>query len=456
MSMRSLLNRFKSTRSTEIGTPAGGFPRLLGSSSLPDCDSTHRPTASLRTTELHCGGESLKGFAVMLVLLVLVGCSTPSTAPTGSDVDPPVVDDPRDDQSARDVGNTEAPAPPLAPTESSISTPTPEAVDCKDAIGHYVELVNRIEAPQFGSEIHFDSANHGWLAQENPQLPSNSLYETADGGKSWNRRVTIPHGYIGDMHWSGAVGVLNGVDTSRSSDPVHMLVITRDGGQTWSVHPCIIAVTTVEDATLTGLYRGQPYLSTDGGGTWSRVYSPEGYFGVHLLPLEDERALAGLFSSGDGNQLFISRDSGFSWTPVNTLENPSQITVAADGSLWGVNARGLWVSGDAGASWSVRSFIDQPGQAAQDRSLRAVDEQTASVKLMDRPNFLFTSPGSNAWHTVSLPEAARAEGSYGFAFAGSHLCVVGDWRLNHRTGSSLWCSTDNGENWVNVSSFDSP
>lgn len=399
----------------------------------------------------------MKGFALVLALIFLAGCAGTSNLPSVGHKDPTVVAPPRNDLNASAGSAPDGPAPSLPTSESDLPAPTPEAVECKNAAGQYIEVANIAEAPHFGAQIHFDSATHGWLAQESPQSPTASLYETADGGKAWSRRVTVSHGFIGDMHWSGPVGVLNAIDLSRSSHPVHLLVITQDRGRTWSVRPCEIAVTTVTAGALTGWYRGQMYLSTDGGERWSRVHSPEGYdIGVDLLILDGTREFVGLFSSGDGNQLFTSRDEGFSWTPITTVDNPSQVGLGADGALWALNSRGLWVSSDAGASWSLRPFPKRPEQEPLDLSLRPVDEHTVWVKIVDRPTFLFTNPSTDSWHTLSLPEIPNAEGSFGFAFGGSRTCVVGDWRLNHHTGTSLWCSTDYGASWVKVSAFDSP
>lgn len=384
----------------------------------------------------------------VMIAVILAGCSVHSKplakpSPPARDV---AYDGPKETRPPSSQADSKAPPLPVVDTV--------ECANRLDGPGNTLQLMDASEVPHGGSDISFERSGHGWLAQKSPQLPSAAVYETSDFGKTWNKRVAISHGFIADMRWAGAVGIISAIDTSSSLNPVRILVTTRDRGHTWFASACEVAITSVTATAFTGKYRGEMYISTNGGGRWERVPGPKGHEGVQLLPLNGDSDLAGLFSSGAGNQLFMTKDNGVSWTPVSAVQNPIEMSSGPDQSLWVVNLEGLWVSRDNGATWSLSRFPEHPD--IQDASLRVLDLSKAAIKVTDRPVFLTVDTTDDGWQTLTLPVDAHMEGSYGFAFSGSDWYVLGDWMLNHRSGFSLWRSEDAGRSWVKMTSLGTP
>ncbi len=177
---------------------------------------------------------------------------------------------------------------------------------------------------------------------------------------------------------------------------------------------------------------GGVWKTTDGGSNWEAVSDKDfkaGSIGAIAVSDSDpnvvyvgtgEAPIRGNVSHGDG--VYKSTDGGRSWKNVGLRDsrqiaririhpdNPDLVYVAAQGHVWGPNAeRGIFRSPDGGRTWKKLLFVDEK-TGASDLAMDPVN-----------PRILY----AGFWQVVRRP-----------------------WELDSGgPGSSLWKSTDGGDNW---------
>jgi len=177
---------------------------------------------------------------------------------------------------------------------------------------------------------------------------------------------------------------------------------------------------------------GGVWKTTDGGSNWEVLSDKDfktGSIGAIAVAESDpnivyvgtgEAPIRGNVSHGDG--VYKSTDGGRTWKNVGLKDsrqiarirvhpdNPDLVYVAAQGHVWGPNAeRGIFRSEDGGKTWKKVLFVD--------------DKTGASDLAMDpaNPRILY----AGFWQIVRRP-----------------------WELvSGGPGSTLWKSTDGGDNW---------
>jgi photosystem II stability/assembly factor-like uncharacterized protein len=181
-----------------------------------------------------------------------------------------------------------------------------------------------------------------------------------------------------------------------------------------------------------GATGGGVWKTTDGGSNWEVVSDKDiktGSVGAIAVSESDpnviyvgmgEAPIRGNVSHGDG--VYRSADGGRSWTHVGLRDsrqiarvrvhpsNPDLVYVAVQGHVWGPNAeRGIFRSEDGGKNWKKILFVDEKSGASD----LAMDP--------NNPRTLYAA----FWQVVRRPWELVSGGS----------------------GSSLWKSTDGGDNW---------
>lgn len=205
-------------------------------------------------------------------------------------------------------------------------------------------------APLFVSDLAVDPFD----AQKFYAVTQVGLYQTRDGGESWQRV-----GLAGIPMLALAVdpfrpGVLF---ASVFQNGEFDVLVSRDGGATWTPSSQgiqgnaafgVLVFHPTSPDTLFALGNGWPtYVSRDGGATWTNLRRP--LFSLAFGPA------GALFGAHGVNGVLKSVDGGLSWSRTGPL--PDRITqlLAANGRLYAAGNLGVWVSNDNGAHWQPSS-----------------------------------------------------------------------------------------------------
>ncbi|MDQ6879757.1 MAG: hypothetical protein M3082_19060 [Candidatus Dormibacteraeota bacterium] len=201
--------------------------------------------------------------------------------------------------------------------------------------------------------LHFVDATHGWLlnsgARVDHTFSGDMLFATGDGGLNWNLVSSRRNGVDSGCFWTGiafaspVTGWLS-VKGPVCVNPVEQLLVTHDGGSTWSGQPIPVAtgetasgppVVFDQDHALflvdNGRLGHQLLMTSDAGANWSALTLPgEDQLIVDFTDSKHGWTVAGPSSwflktsaglpsvPGVALPLYRTDDGGFTWSPVRT------------------------------------------------------------------------------------------------------------------------------------------
>jgi photosystem II stability/assembly factor-like uncharacterized protein len=183
-----------------------------------------------------------------------------------------------------------------------------------------------------------------------------SLFRTTDGGATWQKRHDGPFVSVevkkGNDQVVLAIGS-NNIYRSTDGGSTFTEVSSNIGARRLSSDP--LSAGTFYATSTSGVHR-----SIDSGQTWTNIGGPHlwGYFGSVAVDPADPGSLYATAFDG------FWRYSGSSWQRVKTVEFASDITVARNGTVYGVTTSfpshdidpittGIWKSTDQGNSWHL-------------------------------------------------------------------------------------------------------
>ncbi len=187
----------------------------------------------------------------------------------------------------------------------------------------------------------------------------NGLFTAADGETKPTQVGDVTQDIMGFSVVGPNRFVGSGHPALDQDAPPHLgLIESRDGGKTWkNVSLLGEADFHVLEASRTKVYgfdgtQGRFMVSADGGRTWQQRTPPAGVFGLAIDPADNSRSIV---ATEEG--LFVSKDEGRRWRPVNDSlagllawpRRDALYLVAGDGQVL--------LSRDAGATWQTQGTI---------------------------------------------------------------------------------------------------
>lgn len=230
-------------------------------------------------------------------------------------------------------------------------------------------------------DLHFRSAAHTEtdffiLSIDNPAL----LYKTGDKGIMELVYMEEGEGVFYDSmnFWNNDEGIAVG----DSTDGCLSVIITRDGGNTWTKLSCDVLpkgldnegafaasntnIVIIGDYTWVATTEGRVYYSSDKGSTWEVINTPivkekdtEGIYSMDFNDALDGFAIGGDYTNPDDNAANKIRtsDGGKTWELVAQNENPGyrscvQYIPNRNGKeLVATGFKGIDYSNDSGSTW---------------------------------------------------------------------------------------------------------
>ena len=241
--------------------------------------------------------------------------------------------------------------------------------------------------------VRFSDLRHGLIAGADGE--TGLVYETADGGRSWRLRLTVPGTPLTQLETHGA-------------------------GRAW-----------VSGAG------GAVYASADGGATWTQTRSAAD---VHLNAVSFADAAHGI-AVGDGGTILRSVDGGGTWTRVasRVRRDLHEVACVTPDLALSVGARGTVLrSTDGGRTWKR---LDVP--AARGADCLAVDFETRLHGLIAVAGgrLLTTTDGGRTWRAVPHRQAelgALCDVDFATPPDGTAAAVTEARRLASRSAAPSW------------------
>lgn len=320
--------------------------------------------------------------------------------------------------------------------------------------------------------------------------PAGGLWKTTDGGLNWNSNTDLlPNLGVSDIAIDPtnsdimyiATGDKDGGDTYA-----YGILKSVDGGTTWNptglsfdvssayranrilIHPYntdILIASTRQNG-------GKVYRSTDAGASWTNTSN------INLISMEfkpdNPNVIYGGESSNGGNaRTFISEDNGQSWSFINNglpTGNSQRVQIAVTPSnpdvvyaLYANNEggyRGLYKSENGGNTWNLQSNSpnllgwdtdgsDEGGQGWYDLSL-AVSPTNENLVFVGGVN---TWRSTNGGNNFSICSHWFGGNGVEYKHADEHTLTYHPITNALYSGNDggLYYSTDNGDNWEDIS-----
>ena len=238
-----------------------------------------------------------------------------------------------------------SPARPAAPLQLSVE---PILSECRHCF-HDVAILNRSEMWAVGLDSH----------------DSQIMWHSADGGKTWERRIAPNAGWT--------LSSINFVDQQHgwAAGSGNVLIRTSDGGKSWEhialpvfmgknqahfVDPktgYIAGSTGVWDPASGRMIFGIRILRTDDGGrTWHTCYQDDESGSVFNIAALSEKVV---ILAIDGGKLLRTEDGGKRWKVVRSDRGRvNAVAFSPDGTGWMVGSQGaFYQSLDEGQTWQA-------------------------------------------------------------------------------------------------------
>jgi photosystem II stability/assembly factor-like uncharacterized protein len=240
-----------------------------------------------------------------------------------------------------------------------------------------------------------DTYNDIWFinASTGYSCANEGLYSSVDSGKTWSLKSGLLKRYINLFFISSSVGYAQRIDS---------IAVTFDGGNNWVAKkgPPINVHDIFFISASTGFAFGngqQLYKTKDSANTWTPVTNYNASALFFLSPL------TGFLKQADGF-IYYTSDGGTTWQKISTSNIPTSnweylfFNNIATGWLIN-NNKGLYNTSDGGITWNNKLSIND----AIDCSF--FNNQEGFVSSLS--NIFYTSDGGNTWNTEVKAHTAK-------------------------------------------------
>lgn len=274
---------------------------------------------------------------------------------------------------------------------------------------------------------------------------SDGVFRTTNGGASWTQVTSGMAGYPVNVMGKGFANFRTLYIGTQGGG----ILKTPDGGQTWIkidvdasnvTNPVMaLAVAPLSPQTLyAGLaYGAGGYKSTDGGASWTRIWSPSGDSGtlppyietIAIDPLNPETVYLGTYippNKPGEHGMFKSTDGGKTWTSMDS-GLPPEVNFAVSLKIAPSNPRTLYLVGNRGR-----------------RNLNSYDVNEDVYRSVD---------GGDSWADVSygLPKDFNGYSSWRLAVDPTNEKVIYAGNADNEVDPRLYKSTNGGGSWAAAS-----
>lgn len=274
------------------------------------------------------------------------------------------------------------------------------------------------------------------------------VLRSEDGGRMWET-TTIANA-------EGGLGKLDVYGNSVWITSHDRLFRSSNGGQTWEAPIALpdTALSLARASEMIGLMvsgDGTLYRTTDGGTVWEVGFThPDTRFRAIDFSPDGRTGVVG----GEKSRVYITRDSGATWTLSSVQDTLLNIMVAAvndrgiitvGGGLNGWDDNILYTSRDTGSTWEIVRFIHAEDQAAV--SSVELDEEDFGIAST---NFGMIVMTKDAWQTIdtitdikNVTLGRLPNTFYNGAIAANNTGII----LNNLAPGGYTATTDGGITW---------
>lgn len=270
-----------------------------------------------------------------------------------------------------------------------------------------------------------------------------TLYNTVNGGGTWERQVPSAPGFVYDVHFVDASVGYAAAGTST-------VARTEDGGKTWTnfrvdkgAEDAMRAVFFFDrDVGWAASEHGSTprvYRTVDGGESWTGQDLPA-YGCPHIIAFGTSKEGWAVPSSYEESVLYRTVDGGATWSTQDFPACPAEVRsfVALNGDVaWAAyGGSRLVFTRDGGASWQYKDF-------GHDVSITAVSFANANVGYAGGDGVIYkTVNGGGTWNELSAsPDVFCGGLAFGDA---NHGLVVGLF------GDELYLTNDGGGSFEKI------
>lgn len=299
-------------------------------------------------------------------------------------------------------------------------------------------------------------------------VPGAGTYRSVDGGANWTS-INYPNGILGSKLvaigntvytlagdqslCSISLSSVNATKVATVTNPISLassatklflgtskdgLLQSADGGVSWTSVNLGIAATNIQSVSADGqvmlVSTGQAlFLSKDNGVIWSPINVPSGISTLMVA--------GNLTFIGNNNGAYRSIDGGLTFTKIPSLPY-TQSFAASGGNLYAGARFGFFRSLDLGDSWSMSNA------GMTDRLVRKI-VSSGNTLIAATENALYRSSNQGmSWEESPLP--LRADSFIGPLFAKGQIVLVS----TYQSQSEVYLSSNSGISWKKINSID--